>query len=101
VAGVGSYGLCGVNVSDWGARAVTSAAHREASEEWFEEEGKEEGGGGVPLQGSAVNVEGGGGAVRGDVVCGRDPVELFACVDKGGGIPSCRMCLNMMRWSRA
>jgi aerobic-type carbon monoxide dehydrogenase small subunit (CoxS/CutS family) len=33
-------GFCGVNVSGGGARAVTSAAHREPAEEGFKEEGK-------------------------------------------------------------
>jgi hypothetical protein len=44
VAGVGSGGFCGVNVSGWGAWAVASAARREPAEKWFEEEGKYEGG---------------------------------------------------------
>jgi hypothetical protein len=54
-------------------------------DESFEEEGKLEGGEGVPMQGASVSVYGGGGAVCGDVIGGGDTVELFASVDKGGG----------------
>jgi hypothetical protein len=54
VAGVGSCGFCGVNVSGGGVRAVSPAAHREPAEEGFEEEGKYEGVEGVPLQGATV-----------------------------------------------
>jgi hypothetical protein len=32
-----------------------------------------------------VNIDGGGGAVGGDIVGGGDTIELFACVEKGGG----------------
>jgi hypothetical protein len=49
------------------------------------EQGKHEGGEGVPLQGATVNVDGGVGAVKGDIIGGGDTVELFASVDKGGG----------------
>jgi hypothetical protein len=85
VAGVGSCGFCGVIVSGGGAGAVSPAAHREHAEEGFAEEGKEEGGEGVPLQGATVNVDGGGGAVWGDTIGGRDTLKFFAIVDKCGG----------------
>jgi hypothetical protein len=78
VAGVGSCGFCGVNVSGRGARAVSPAAHCEPTEKWFEKEGEEEGGKGVPLEGAPVNRAGGGGAGGGDLVGGGYTVELCA-----------------------
>jgi hypothetical protein len=102
VSGVGRRGFCGVCVSGGGAGAVSPATYSEPTEEWFEKEGEEERGEGVALEGSSVNVDGGSGAVWGDIRCGGDPVELFTNVHKGGGhVSSCRMSLNMMRWSAA
>jgi hypothetical protein len=57
-------------------------SHRRKS---FAEEGTYGGGEGVSLQGATINVDGGGGAVRGNVFGRRDAVEVFAGVDKGGG----------------
>jgi hypothetical protein len=84
VAGIGSRGFRGVIVSGGGARAVSQAADCETSEEWLEKEGEEEGGKGVSVKGATVDVDGGDGAVWGDIVGGGCTVELFGCVYKGG-----------------
>jgi hypothetical protein len=68
MAGVGSCGYSGVNVSGRGARAVSPGAHCKPAEERFKEEGKEEGIEGVPLQGTTIDVYGWGGAIR-KVMC--------------------------------
>jgi hypothetical protein len=61
------------------------AAHRDPAEEGFKEEGEEGGGEGVPLHGATICVYGGGEAVRGNVVGGRDAVEVCARLYKWWG----------------
>jgi hypothetical protein len=85
MAGIGRRGFYGVSVSGGGTGAVAEASDREPAEEWFENRGEKEVGEGVPLKSAVDGVDRRGWAVWGVVVVCRDTIELFACVDKGGG----------------
>jgi hypothetical protein len=68
-----------------GAWTVAPAADRKLAEEGFKEEGVEGRDERVAVDGTAVDVHGGGGGIWGIVVRGGDSLALFACDDEGEG----------------